>query len=400
MTRQEAEGKLKQIFGIEKFYDEQWKTINRIFNGERILLIERTGFGKSLCYQFPATQFDGITVIFSPLIALMRDQVNNLRAKGISAAYINSEQSPEENSKVLEDALNSRIKILYIAPERQENNTWIEATRHLNLSMIVIDEAHTISTWGHDFRPAFRRIINLVQLLPQHLPILATTATATKKVQKDIEQQIGGRLTTIRGNLIRPNFELQVIKVQSEDEKMAWIVENINYLNGNGLIYTGTRVNTEIYAKWLQFNNINAIDYNAGLDSENRVNIENGLINNTWKCIVCTNALGMGFDKPDIRFIIHTQIPQSPIHYYQEIGRAGRDGKPARIILFFNEQKSPNNDIETDLILPKSFIENARPSVKRYEKVISLLKEEQLSEREITKKANIIYNFFYDTLGN
>ena len=389
MTRQEAEGKLKQIFGIEKFYDEQWETINRIFNGERILLIERTGFGKSLCYQFPATQFDGITVIFSPLIALMRDQVNNLRAKGISAAYINSEQSPEENSKVLEDALNSRIKILYIAPERQENNTWIEPTRHLNLSMIVIDEAHTISTWGHDFRPAFRRIINLVQLLPQHLPILATTATATKKVQKDIEQQIGGRLTTIRGNLIRPNFELQVIKVQSEDEKMAWIVENINYLNGNGLIYTGTRVNTEIYAKWLQFNNINAIDYNAGLDSENRVNIENGLINNTWKCIVCTNALGMGFDKPDIRFIIHTQIPQSPIHYYQEIGRAGRDGKPARIILFFNEQKSPNNDIETDLILPKSFIENARPSVKRYEKVISLLKEEQLSEREITKKANI-----------
>ena len=356
MTRQEAEGKLKQIFGIEKFYDEQWETINRIFNGERILLIERTGFGKSLCYQFPATQFDGITVIFSPLIALMRDQVNNLRAKGISAAYINSEQSPEENSKVLEDALNSRIKILYIAPERQENNTWIEATRHLNLSMIVIDEAHTISTWGHDFRPAFRRIINLVQLLPQHLPILATTATATKKVQKDIEQQIGGRLTTIRGNLIRPNFELQVIKVQSEDEKMAWIVENINYLNGNGLIYTGTRVNTEIYAKWLQFNNINAIDYNAGLDSENRVNIENGLINNTWKCIVCTNALGMGFDKPDIRFIIHTQIPQSPIHYYQEIGRAGRDSKPARIILFFNEQKSPNNDIETDLILPKSFI--------------------------------------------
>lgn len=148
MTRQEAEGKLKQIFGIEKFYDEQWETINRIFNGERILLIERTGFGKSLCYQFPATQFDGITVIFSPLIALMRDQVNNLRAKGISAAYINSEQSPEENSKVLEDALNSRIKILYIAPERQENNTWIEATRHLNLSMIVIDEAHTISTWG------------------------------------------------------------------------------------------------------------------------------------------------------------------------------------------------------------------------------------------------------------
>ena len=147
-------------------------------------MIERTGFGKSLCYQFPATQFPGITVIFSPLIALMRDQVRSLNEKGISAAYINSEQAIEENTLVIEKALNNKIKILYIAPERQENQEWIEATRRMNLSMIVIDEAHTISTWGHDFRPAFRRIINLVQLLPKSLPVLATTATATKKSSK------------------------------------------------------------------------------------------------------------------------------------------------------------------------------------------------------------------------
>lgn len=389
MTQQDAEIKLKKIFGIEHFYQEQWKTIEKIFQGERILLIERTGFGKSLCYQFPATQFAGVTIIFSPLIALMRDQVNSLRTKGISASFINSEQTEEENRQVIEDAINNKLKILYIAPERQENYEWIKATHSIKMSMIVIDEAHTISTWGHDFRPAFRKIINLVKLLPQHLPILATTATATKRVQHDIEEQIGGNLTTIRGNLCRPNLRLQVIKVQSEDEKMAWIAENINSLNGSGLIYTGTRVNTEIYAKWLQFNKIDAIDYNAGIGTENRKNIEDGLKDNKWKCIVCTNALGMGIDKPDIRFIIHTQIPASPIHYYQEIGRAGRDGKPTSIILFFNEHKDPDSNKETDMILPESFIESARPSINKYEKVISLLKRKPLTERGIIKEANL-----------
>ena len=274
MNRIEAERRLKQIFGIEHFYDEQWKAIERILKGERILMIERTGFGKSLCYQFPATQFDGITVIFSPLIALMRDQVRSLSKIGIPAAYINSEQSPEDNTKVISDALKGLIKILYIAPERQENQEWIEATRKMDLSMVVIDEAHTISTWGHDFRPAFRRIINLVQLLPAKLPVLATTATATIKVQHDIEKQIGGNLITIRGSLVRSNFYLQVIRVKSEDEKMVWLAANINNLNGTGLIYSGTRVDTELYARWLQFAGINAIEYNAGFDADTRKEIE------------------------------------------------------------------------------------------------------------------------------
>ena len=388
-TRHEAEVELKRIFGFEYFYDEQWKAIERILRGERILMIERTGFGKSLCYQFPATLFDGVTVVFSPLIALMRDQVRSLCKRGIPAAYINSEQSYEENQGSIQRALKNEIKILYIAPERQENDEWIEATRQIKLSMIVIDEAHTISTWGHDFRPSFRRIINLVQLLPKHLPILATTATATNSVQQDIEQQIGGQLTTIRGNLVRPNFELQVIKVQSEDEKMIWLVQNINSLNGTGLIYTGTRVDTEIYAKWLQYMGVNAIDYNAGFDAETRKSIENGLMKNQWKCVVSTNALGMGIDKPDIRFIIHTQIPASPIHYYQEIGRAGRDGKPTRIILFYNENKDNESGIAADLKLPLSFIEGARPTINKYQKVISLLQDEPLSEREVMKRANL-----------
>lgn len=392
MTRQEAEIKLKKIFGLNHFYDEQWKAIERILRGERILMIERTGFGKSLCYQFPATQFDGVTVIFSPLIALMRDQVRNLCKKGIPAAYINSEQTYEENQNTIQRALNKEIKILYIAPERQENDEWMEATSQIDLSMVVIDEAHTISTWGHDFRPAFRRIINLVQLLPKNLPILATTATATKRVQKDIETQIGGGLTTIRGNLVRSNFQLQVVRVQSEDEKMIWLASNLSSFEGTGLIYTGTRVNTELYAKWLQYVGINVTDYNAGFDANTRKSIENGLMQNMWKCVVSTNALGMGIDKSDIRFVIHTQIPTSPIHYYQEIGRAGRDGKPTRVLLFYNENKEKGGDIATDSILPLSFIEGARPSINKYQKVISILKEEPLSEREVVKRVNIKTN--------
>ena len=389
MTRAEAEIILKRIFGLDHFYDEQWRAIENIFRGERILMIERTGFGKSLCYQFPATQFDGVTVVFSPLIALMRDQVRSLCKKGIPAAYINSEQSYEENQNSIQRALNGEIKILYIAPERQENEEWVEATRQLKLSMVVVDEAHTISTWGHDFRPSFRRIINLVQLLPKSLPVLATTATATKKVQYDIEHQIGGNLTTIRGELIRPNFQLQVVRVQTEDEKMIWLAENLNAIKGTGLIYTGTRIDTEVYAKWLRYVGINAVEYNAGFDAETRKSIEQDLMQNKRKCIVSTNALGMGIDKPDIRFVIHTQMPASPIHYYQEIGRAGRDGKPTRIILFYNEKKENGNDVATDSLLPLSFVEGSRPNTKKYQKVISLLQEEPLSEREMLKKANL-----------
>ena len=380
MTRDEAEKKLKKIFGFEKFYDKQWETIEHLLKGQRILLIEKTGFGKSLCFQFPAVLFDGLTVVFTPLIALMRDQVKNLLQNGISASCINSEQSDDENRAIIEKALKGEIKILYIAPERQENYEWIESARQMKISMVVVDEAHCISVWGHDFRPAYRRIINLVNLLPEGLPVLATTATATKEVEKDIAAQMGGDIKVIRGNLMRENFNLYVIKVSSEEEKMLWLGKNLKSLSGTGIIYTGTRVNTEIYSCWLDFLNISSIGYNAGLDAESRIEIERGLMENRWKCIVSTNALGMGIDKPDIRFIIHTQIPQSPIHYYQEIGRAGRDGQPTDIILFY----SPD-----DNQLPLSFIENAKPDISKYQRVIDIIKNELLGEREIIKKANL-----------
>jgi ATP-dependent DNA helicase RecQ len=380
MTRQEAENILKKKFKLDRFYDEQWTTINKILKGERVLLIEKTGFGKSLCFQFPAIVQSGTTVIFSPLIALMRDQVKKLNSLGIAAKCVNSEQSKEENSQIIKEAKAGKIKILYIAPERQENSEWIEATQQMNLSMVVVDEAHCISVWGHDFRPAFRRIINLVNLLPAGMPVLATTATATKKVETDIAQQMGNNLSIIRGNLMRDNFRLYVVKVISEDEKMIWLGQYLQKLPGSGILYTGTRVDTEIYSKWFSFLKIPCIGYNAGLDAESRIAVENGLMNNQWKCVISTNALGMGIDKPDIRFIIHSQIPQSPVHYYQEIGRAGRDGQPAYIILFYNPE---------DKSLPEAFIEGGRPAISKYEKVIAAIKEEMLGERELMKKTNL-----------
>ncbi len=385
MKRSDAEKHLKKVFQLESFYDEQWLAIEKTLKGERVLLIEKTGFGKSLCYQFPATLFEGITVIFSPLIALMRDQVKKLTGLGISARCVNSEQATEQNEIIIRDAIEGKIKILYIAPERQDNSLWIDAVRRMKLAMIVVDEAHCISQWGHDFRPAFRRIVNLVKLLPKHLPVLATTATATLKVQKDIELQMGGELTLIRGNLMRDNFQLYVIKVNSDEEKMAWLGENLNTFEGSGVLYVGTRADTEIYSRWLDFLKISSVGYNAALDADSRIEIEEGLMSNRWKCIISTNALGMGIDKPDIRFIIHTQTPQSPVHYYQEIGRAGRDGKPTTIVLFYGPK---------DRELPEAFIEGGRPGIKKYEKIIEVIKSELLGEKGIIKKANLKTNQF------
>jgi len=380
MDRNIAEQALNRVFNIQKFYDRQWDTIERVLDGDRILLIEKTGYGKSLCYQFPATQFDGITIIFSPLIALMRDQIKYLRSIGIKAECINSEQEPERNTEILTKAKNGDIKILYIAPERQENREWLEAVQEFTISMVVIDEAHCISVWGHDFRPAFRRIVNIVKLLPDNFPVLATTATATKSVASDIQKQIGRNVSVIRGDLLRENFGLSVVRVDNEASKMAWVAQFLKKQDGNGLIYTGTRVNTNLYSIWLESNDISTINYNAGLDADKRKVIEDGFIDNKWKCVVSTNALGMGIDKPDIRFIIHTQIPQSPIHYYQEVGRAGRDGKPTKIILLYNPE---------DKELPEHFIKNSRPSYAQYQRVIDALKIEPLGEQNLMRRTNL-----------
>jgi ATP-dependent DNA helicase RecQ len=243
-----------------------------------------------------------------------------------------------------------------------------------------VDEAHCISVWGHDFRPAFRRIIKLVRSLPESLPVLATTATATQRVAKDIIAQMGGSVSLVRGNLLRENLNLRVVKADSEDAKMVWLAEFLSTQKGTGLIYTGRRADTDLYASWLKYVGIPATNYNAGLDAELRKEIEEGLKSDRWKCIVSTNALGMGIDKPDIRFIIHTQMPASPIHYYQEIGRAGRDGLPTEIALLYNP---------TDRNLPEYFIKRNRPTVNQYQRVLKALKQEPLDEYDLTKQTNL-----------
>ncbi len=386
MTRQQAEQKLESTFGFRQFHDNQWTVIDKLLQGKRVLLIEKTGFGKSLCYQFPATQFEGVTIVFSPLIALMRDQVQKMQELGVPANFISSQHTEQENDQTIHDALNGKLKILYIHPARMENVKWLETVRDrdFKIAMVVVDEAHCISTWGHDFIPSYRKIITLVNLLPLNFPVLATTATATQRVEDDIATQIGKNIVSIRGNLLRANLNLFVITVQSEDEKMVWLAQNLEKIQGAGVIYTGTRVNTEIYAKWFEYLKIRAVHYNASIDTETKKEIEQGLMKNEYKCVVSTNALGMGIDKPDIRFVVHTQIPVSPIHYYQEIGRAGRDGKPSFIILFYN----PNQD----KTLPLSFIEGGRPETKKYQKVIDTVKSERLGLHGIVKATNLKKN--------
>lgn len=380
MNRTEAEQKLKELFRLPAFYDEQWEGIARLLNGERVLMIQRTGYGKSLVFQFAATNLPGITIVFSPLIALMRDQVNKLLALDIPAAYIIHTLTPEEKANTLLKAEQGVFKILYIAPERQDDTNWIETVNRLNISMVVVDEAHCVSVWGHDFRPNYRRIVNLVNILPEHFPVLACTATATRRVQEDIERQIGKGMTVQRGSLLRPNFKLHVIHASSQEAKMLHILRLVNALPGTGIIYCGTKVETEVYSSWLQFNKIDAVFYNAGLDNESRVTIEQALMENRYKCIVATNALGMGLDKPDLRFIIHTQVPQSPLHYYQEIGRAGRDGKDTFVYLYYH----PADDE-----LPQAFIKGGRPAARAYKKVIDVLSLQPLGLHSIIKAVNM-----------
>ncbi len=383
-SRNHHEVILKKQFLYDKFYDRQWEVIENLLNGKRVLLIEKTSFGKSLCFQYTGKYlYDnnfGVTIIFSPLIALMRNQIQTLKDKGINADSINCEQSPEQNKAVMQKALNGEISLLYIAPERQESLEWLDFVKQVKIAMIVIDEAHCISTWGQDFRPTYKRIINVVKLLPDNMPVLALTATATNKVAQDISEQLGKKVCVMRGSLNRENFELSVINVSTEYTKMLQIASLVKNLGGTGIIYTGTRANTQIYSDWLKFLGISSVHYNAGIGAENRILVENAFYNNEYKVIVSTNAFGMGVDKPDVRFIIHTQITDSLLQYYQEIGRAGRDGKPAKIILLNKED---------DKKLRQKFIAQSKPKESIYSKTIEFLKQKPATLHELIKMINI-----------
>lgn len=369
--------------GYEKFYDNQWKAIEKMLNFKKVLIIEKTGFGKSLCYQYVANLFyensKAVTIVFSPLLSLIRDQVSILKKRGVKAECVIGEQSEEENIEILNRVVNGEISILYISPERLENEIWLKFIPKIKLSMVVIDEAHCISQWGHDFRPSYRRILNLVNNLPSNFPILAVTATATQKVIKDIKIQLGENLEIIKGNLNRKNLQLHSIECSDLNEKLYWVLRIINNLKGTGLIYCGRKADTVLVSEWLNFNGVNSCYYHGGLKKDLRLKIEKEFFENKYKAIACTNALGMGVDKKDIRFIIHLQFPESPINYYQEIGRAGRDGKLSQVILLYNP---------SDKKLAEYFIENCRPNIKKYKYAIQKIKNMPYSKMQL---ANELY---------
>jgi ATP-dependent DNA helicase RecQ len=364
---------LQTRFGFSEFREGQEAAIRAALEGKRVLLIQPTGWGKSLVYQMIAAM-RGLTLVFSPLRALMRDQVRQATERfGLRADTVNSDMDEESQRAVLERATQGALDLLYIAPERLQNTLWQEFQTRLPIRAVVIDEAHCISVWGHDFRPEYRRIVSLVRLLPPEVPVVAVTATATRRVEQDVREQIGEPFHVLRGSLMRPNLRLRVIRTASEAEKLAWLAHLLNHLPGSGLIYTATRHSSELVAAFLQAQGYPVRYYHAGLSDE-RVELEAQLQRNALKALACTNALGMGLDKPDLRFVIHYEMPASPIHYYQEIGRAGRDGIESYCILLAHP-----DDIETQ----RSMICSSRPDRQAHLRIYSLLQTQPMREREL-----------------
>lgn len=359
------------------FHPQQRNIIEQLVQGKRILAIQRTGWGKSLCYQMASLYYPNLTIVFSPLKALMRDQCQRCNdVYALPSAIISSDFSEEQNIATLERAIAGDFKILFIAPERLDNSDWQTHAIHMRIDMVVIDEAHCISTWGHDFRPHYQRIVHLLDAIPESTPVLALTATANEYVERDILQQMGTDVQVIRGTMLRPNLYLDVVPLCGDEEKLSYVGEMIPHFPGVGIIYTATQRDAEKVAIFLQRQGFVAEYYHAGREDGLRQDIEQKLMSNQYKVVCSTNALGMGIDKRDIRFLIHYHIPGSPIHYYQEMGRAGRDGNVARCILLYDPE---------DLTIQKHFTQQAKAESKSYKTVLLLLKRnpQGLREREL-----------------
>jgi ATP-dependent DNA helicase RecQ len=366
---------LREQFGLQDFHAGQREIIEHLIQGKRVLAIQRTGWGKSLCYQMASLYYPHLTLVFSPLKALMRDQCRRCNeVYRLPAAIVSSDFSEEENCETLGQAVAGRIKILYIAPERLDNLSWQSYVSQMRISMVVVDEAHCISLWGHDFRPHYRRIVTLLAALPAQIPVLALTATANQRVEQDIIEQIGTDALIVRGSMYRPNLQLNVVHLARDAKKLGYLAANLPAWGGSGIVYTGTQSSAEMVAAFLQEQKIAAEYYHAGREDAERQQIEQGLMANRYKVVCSTNALGMGIDKPDIRFIVHYHTPASPIHYYQEIGRAGRDGEVARCVLLYDPE---------DLSIQRHFIESAKPASTSYERVLALIKSNSSGWRQI-----------------
>jgi len=372
-VREQAEELLKTMLGEDTtFRDGQWEAIELVVvQKERTLLVQRTGWGKSIVY-FIATRLlreegKGITLLISPLLSLMRNQIQMAERIGVRAVTINS-NNPEEWDAVKTDLQSNKCDILLISPERLASSKFNEFLASIpgNIGMLVVDEAHCISDWGHDFRPDYRRIVGIIENLPAGIPVLATTATANDRVVNDIREQLGYDLRILRGPLVRESLRIQTIVLRDQAERLAWLAENIPRLPGTGIIYCLTVTDCSRVATWLQSRGLNVYEYHAKLDKEDRIDREQRLINNEVKALVATVALGMGFDKPDLGFVVHYQRPGSLVAYYQQIGRAGRNLDNAYAILL-----SGGEDDE----IQNYFIQQAFPDIREMYEVLTLIEE-------------------------
>ena len=342
---------LRERFGFAEFRPAQQQVIDKVMAGQSVLAVMPTGSGKSLCYQLPALVFSGLTLVVSPLIALMKDQVDQLNHLGLPATVINSTVSREQQRSRLEQAIAGKVKLLYIAPERFQNEEFRAGLGRVKVSLLAIDEAHCISLWGHDFRPDYLRLQHVVRDLKSP-PVLALTATATPAVRRDILTQLGieGAAQVVSG-FDRPNLYLEVREVATATEKIRSIVELAKWAP-LGIVYAGTRKNVEEIHGSLKRARIESAAYHAGLALPDRKAVQDRFMKSSECVIVATNAFGMGIDRSQVRFVVHADIPDSVEAYYQEIGRAGRDGEQARCLLLFNY---------ADKWIPEFFIDSSHP---------------------------------------
>lgn len=351
----DARNSLREHFGFTDFREGQSEVISAILDGKDVVVVMPTGSGKSLCYQLPAMVRDGATLIVSPLIALMKDQVDALQARGLPATFINSSISESEQRSRIESLRRREHKLVYVAPERFRSSRFVDALKSISISLFAVDEAHCISTWGHDFRPDYLRLKSVRQSLGGAQTV-ALTATATPYVRTDIIEQLGlEKPHTFVSGFDRPNLEIEVINTQNDDEKLTRIVQTTSRHQGSGIIYTATRKAVERLTLSLKSHGLEIVSYHAGMTDALRVRAQDDFMSGRAQIIVATNAFGMGIDKPDIRFVMHYQFPGSIEGYYQEIGRAGRDGKPSSCILLFNYVDKNTHEF---------FIEGSYPDLK------------------------------------
>ena len=343
---------LERYFGYRLFRRGQEEVVDSLLSGRDALAIMPTGAGKSLCYQVPALMLDGVTLVVSPLISLMKDQVNALTAQGVKAAYLNSSLSDAQFNKALANMANGMYKIVYVAPERLKSSRFIRTAKSLRIPLVAVDEAHCVSQWGQDFRPSYLNIAEFIAELPERPTIGAFTATATAEVKQDIVRILGLHdPIEVTTGFDRPNLFFSVIRTSQKSKQLLYLL--FSRMNNSGIIYCSTRKTVEKICALLCEKGFSATHYHAGLSDEERRKNQDDFVYDRKQIMVATNAFGLGIDKSDVRYVIHYNMPKNLESFYQEAGRAGRDGEDSDCILMFGQQ-----DIET----ARFFIENTEPN--------------------------------------